>query len=104
MSFNVVYSAESRQDLRDIYQYIAYELLEPETAAGQAERIMKAVKSLDEMPMRHRRYEEEPWYSQGIRFLPVDNYIVFYQPDESTNTVNIVRIMYSGRDVKNQIS
>lgn len=33
-----VYSAdaiEARQDLRDIYEYIAYELLVPETAAGQ---------------------------------------------------------------------
>ena len=29
------YSAEARQDLRDIYEYIAYELLVPETAAGQ---------------------------------------------------------------------
>ena len=33
MIFYVVYSAEARQDLRDIYEYIAYELLVPETAA-----------------------------------------------------------------------
>lgn len=32
MIFNVVYSSEARQDLRDIYEYIAYELLEPDTA------------------------------------------------------------------------
>ena len=31
----LAYSAEARQDLRDIYEYIAYELLVPETAAGQ---------------------------------------------------------------------
>ena len=31
----MAYSAEARQDLRDIYEYIAYELLVPETAAGQ---------------------------------------------------------------------
>lgn len=47
MIFHVAYSAEARQDLRDIYEYIAYELLVPETAAGQTERIMKAVRSLD---------------------------------------------------------
>jgi plasmid stabilization system protein ParE len=34
MIFYVAYSAEARQDLRDIYEY-AYELLVPETAAGQ---------------------------------------------------------------------
>lgn len=104
MIFNVVYSSEARQDLRDIYEYIAYELLEPDTAAGQTNRIMKAARSLEQMPMRHRLYEEEPWHSQGLRFLPVDNYLIFYLPDETNNIVNIIRIMYGGRDVKRQLS
>lgn len=103
MIFNVVYTSEARQDLRDIYEYIAYELLVPDTAAVQTERIMKAARSLEQMPMRHRRYEEEPWHSQGLRFLPVDNYLVFYLPDETNNTVSIIRIMYGGRDVKKQL-
>ena len=104
MIFNVVYSSEARQDLRDIYEYIAYELLEPDTAAGQTNRIMKAARSLEQMPMRHRLYEEEPWHSQGLRFLPVDNYLIFYLPDETNNIVNIICIMYGGRDVKRQLS
>ena len=104
MIFNVVYSSEARQDLRDIYEYIAYELLEPDTAAGQTNRIMKAARSLEQMPMRHRLYEEEPWHSQGLRFFPVDNYLIFYLPDETNNIVNIIRIMYGGRDVKRQLS
>nr|WP_177295974.1 type II toxin-antitoxin system RelE/ParE family toxin [uncultured Blautia sp.] len=104
MIFNVVYSSEARQDLRDIYEYIAYELLEPDTAAGQTNRIMKAARSLEQMPMRHRLYEEDPWHSQGLRFLPVDNYLIFYLPDETNNIVNIIRIMYGGRDVKRQLS
>ena len=78
MIFNVVYTSEARQDLRDIYEYIAYELLVPEIAYGQVDRIMKAARSLEQMPMRYRLYEEEPWHSQGLRFLPVDNYLIFY--------------------------
>ena len=104
MIFNVVYSSEARQDLRDIYEYIAYELLVPEIAAGQVDRIMKAARSLEQMPMRYTRYEEEPWHSQGLRFLPVDNYLIFYLPDETNNIVNIIRIMYGGRDVKKQLN
>ena len=104
MIFHVAYSAEARQDLRDIYEYIAYELLVPETAAGQTERIMKAIRSLEQMPMRHRLYEEEPWHSQGLRVLPVDNYLVFYLPDETSPTVNIIRIMYGGRDIDKQLN
>ena len=104
MIFYVAYSAEARQDLRNIYEYIAYELLVPEIAASQVDRIMKAARSLEQMPMRYTCYEEEPWHSQGLRFLPLDNYVIFYLPDETTSVVNIIRIMYGGRDVKRQLS
>ena len=104
MIFHVIYSAEARRDLRDIYEYIAYELLVPETAAGQTGRIMKAVRSLEQMPLRHRLYEEEPWHSQGLRVLPVDNYLVFYLPDETNAIVSIIRIMYGGRDIDKQLN
>ena len=104
MIFDVSYSAEARQDLRDIYEYIAYELLVPETAARQAERIMKAARSLEQIPMRYRLYEGEPWHSQGLRVLPVDNYLVFYLPDETNATVSIIRIMYGGRDSDKQLN
>ena len=104
MIFYVAYSAEARQDLRDISEYIVYELLVSETAAGQTERIRKAIRSLEQRPMRHRLYEEEPWHSQGLRVLQVDNYLVFYLPDENSATVNIIRIMYGGRDIDKQLN
>lgn len=103
MRWNVVYSAQARSDLRNIYEYIAYDLLVPETAAGQTRRIMKEIRALDEMPMRHPLYKDEPWNSQGVRYVPVDNYLVFYLPVEPKNTVNIIRIMYGGRDICNQL-
>ena len=104
MTYHVNYSAESKQDLRDIYSYIAFELLEPDTAAGQTQRIMDAVLSLNNMPMRHTLYEYEPWHSLGLRYLPVDNYVIYYLPDKSTYSVDIIRIMYGGRDAKNQLN
>ncbi len=64
MSWKIEYTAQARKDLRDIYEYIALELLVPENAAGQTRRIMQI---------------------------------------ESKNTVNIVRIMYGGRDVHRQL-
>ena len=35
MSWEIVYTAQARQDLHDIYEYVALELLAPETATGQ---------------------------------------------------------------------
>ena len=68
MSWNIVYTAGARRDLRDIYEYIAFDLLMPETASRQTWRIMKKIRTLDEMPMRFELYGEEPWCSRG-RFV-----------------------------------
>lgn len=36
--------------------------------------------------------------------MPVDNYVVFYIPDEDTKTVTVVCVMYNGRDVDTQLN
>lgn len=103
MKWTVVYSDHARRDLRGIYEYIALRLCVPDTAENQTERIMKEIRSLREMPLRYRVYEEEPWHSQGLRILPVDNYLVFYLPDEESHTVSVIRIMYGGRDISRRL-
>lgn len=46
MTFRVIYSSDSLDDLRAIYSYIAYEKLAPENAEGQVNRIRKAIRGL----------------------------------------------------------
>lgn len=103
MNWKVIYSEEARHDLRAIYEYIAYELKVPDIATGQVQRIMSMIFYLKDMPMRYPLYEEEPWNKRGIRSVPVDNYIIFYLPEEESHAVNILRIMYSGRDISKQL-
>ena len=55
------------------------------------------------MAKRFRIYDREPWYSRGLRVMPVDHYVVFYIPDEATATVNVLRAMYSGQDVDRKL-
>ena len=52
-SYEVGYSVDALDDLREIYSYIANELLVPETATAQLSRIRKEVRSLDFMPVRY---------------------------------------------------
>lgn len=99
----VVYSFTARQDLRDIYEYIAYTLLSPEAAGSTADRIMEAARSLGSLPERNPLYREEPWHSQGVRFVPVKNYLVFYTVNAAEDVVSVVRIMYGGRDISRQL-
>ena len=92
MKYKVMYTAGAKKDLRNIFRYISEELLDPENAAGQTERIMTAIRKLDTMPNRNRFYDEEPWHSRGLRFFPVGNYLVFYKTDDETIDFSNVKI------------
>ena len=104
MKYRVFYTESAKQDLKDIFRYISCDLVEPEIAAKLTQRIMKEIRFLDEMPLRYRLYDEEPWRSRGLRSFPVSNYLVFYIADERAVTVKVVRIMYGGRDIRRQLS
>lgn len=66
MKYKVMYTAGAKKDLRNIFRYISEELLAPENAAGQTERIMTAIRKLDTMPNRNQLYDEETWHSRGL--------------------------------------
>jgi len=36
--------------------------------------------------------------------MPVDNYFVFYIPDQARKMVNLVRVIYGGRDADAQLN
>ena len=99
----IVYTFKARQDLKDIYEYIAHTLLAPDAAKNTTNKIIEIIRSLETMPERNPLYKDEPWHSQGLRFVPVNNYLVFYMVNTSTDTVSIVRIMYGARDIAKQL-
>ena len=103
MTYKIIYSPESLDDLRAIYSYIAFEKLAPQNAEGQVNRIRKSIRSLDLFTERHTTVEWEPWASMGMRFLPIDNFIVHYLVDNNEEKVSIVRIFFTGRDVEHII-
>ena len=103
MIYTVQISSRAETDLREIYGYIAYELLSPPTATRQLQRLEEEILSLDQMPNRYPAYLEEPWHSRGLRVMSVDNYLVFYIPDTAAQTVSVIRVMYGGRDIGSQL-
>ena len=103
MRYKIILTKQADSDLRSIYEYIAFTLLEPETSARQLERIEKGILSLEEMPERFRVFEKEPWYCRGLRQMPVDNFSVFYIPNSEDETVTVIRVMYGRRDIDKQL-
>lgn len=104
MNWEVKFTDHARHDLRDIFEYISYDLQEPRVAVELVREITKEILSLEQLPMRYQLYDEEPWQGQGLRCFPVKNYLVFYLPDKSRSTVYAVRVIYGGRDICRQLS
>ena len=104
MIYEIEVSEQADSDLRGIFEYLAFELQALENASGQLERLEEQILSLDTIPERYRKYEKEPWKTRGLRVLPVDNYVILYIPDSDKKVVTILRVMYAGRDIDNQLN
>lgn len=102
--FDVCYSPQALEDLKDIYAYIAYTLQSPDIAQNQVNRIRKQIRSLDSLPERFPIVEWEPWNKMRMHKVPVDNYIVFYLVDSDSFIVTIIRIFYQKRDISTMIN
>ena len=96
--FKVEFSELAIESLRKLQRYIARKLFNPDAAKRQADRIMSACASLSVFPKMHRiRKIDSKGY--GLRFFPVDNYIVIYSVDEFVRTVTIMNVIYSRRNL-----
>ena len=100
MRYTVNLSPEAVKDIDGIFQYIAIALGEKEIAVNMINLIEKKILSLDEMPGRHKIFDNEPWKSRGVHIMPVKKYLVFYVVDESNNSVNVFRVIYGSRDIE----
>ena len=96
--YDVSITDQAVKDMQMIYDYIAEDLLSPDYAAKQIIRLEKAIDSLTML------YEDDYWKMRNLRIYPVDNYCIFYIPNLVDLTVTVIRIIYSGRDVKKQLN
>jgi len=102
--WNVQLSEPAENDLDDIYRHIAETLQEPLVAWRLIERIRKVLFSLDEMPERGSFFPQEPWRSKGLRRLYADNYCILYEINKVTDTVDVIAILYSKRNIEEVLS
>lgn len=97
MSYSIIYSPEAQDDINKIYEYIAYTLCVPDTAFQLATKIMDPTETLINYPERHPVFSLSPWKEKEIRYITIDNYILFYKIEKSK--VYIIRIIYAARDL-----
>lgn len=95
--YNVNVTPHAEKMLSQIFEYIAFELLEPVYAANQVKRLQDGILSLDIFPTRCRVFSNKLYPGHECRRLLVDNFSIFYFIDE--DQVVITDILYSRSDI-----
>lgn len=103
-SYNIVIAEAAQRDLFDIFDYIAFELREPESANRLLLKIKLKAKSLEEFPERNNIISEPKYEAQKIRWCLVENYVIFYQVSQMQNQVFILRILFKKRNWEHLLS
>lgn len=85
-------------DMLDIFDYIAFELREPDSASRLLSKIRSKVKSLEKYPDRNKMISEPKYEKQNIRWCPVENYVIFYKVSKEQSQVYIIRVLYKKRN------
>lgn len=99
MSYVVEMTDQARTDLRGIYEYIAFALQSKINADRQLERIEREILSLSDMPERYKILDLGFESAKTVRMVSVDRYCVIYHMAKERGSVQILRILYGGRDI-----
>ena len=99
MKYVVEMTEQAGKDLRGIYEYIAFVLKSKISASRQPERIEREILSLSEMPERYKVLDLGFDSERTIRIVTVDKYCVLYHVEKENGSVQILRILYGGRDI-----
>ena len=96
--YEVIILPEAQDDIRSIVFYIASELHAVSAALDLEGKFRQSIQSLCEMPDRFQTVDEEPWHSVNVRRMVVDNYYVYYWVLKSEPKVEVLTVVYIGRD------
>ena len=97
--YKILITRNAYKQLRKIRAYIENELCAPQAAKDVISALRKAVFSLELMPARHPYTDMGNWANEGVRKLPVKNFIIFYNIDEQKRDVNILAVLSERRDL-----
>lgn len=76
MTYKIKLTDNALRQLRETVGYISKVLHEPHIARHWSDRIKKEILTLDRMPLRYPLVDEEPWRTEGIHKMTVENFII----------------------------
>ena len=105
--YDVIIRPIAKASMNNIADYIADYIMAvlkaPEAADDTVRTIRKAILSLDFMPQRYAVLPEDFLEKEGVRRMQVRNYFVYFTVNEENKLVNILDVMYVGRDQRERL-
>lgn len=96
--YTIEVTRSAEKDIIKTLDYITYVLMNPDAAGDLLDKTGKTIESLQAYPERFPLVDDAVLRGLGIRFIVVNNYLVFYMIDEEKHCVNVIRFIYNKRD------
>ena len=100
MEYKVRVSEPAKLDIRNTINYIGKILKNPTAADHLLTKVEFGIASLSVMPQRCALADDPALALHEIRYLIIEKYFAFYQIDETTHMVHILRFLYEKSDWK----
>ncbi|MGN0342371.1 MAG: type II toxin-antitoxin system RelE/ParE family toxin [Roseburia sp.] len=96
--YEVKITTQAQEQMEEIVDYISHELFAPDAANNLLDKMEKSIYALSEFPEHYQLIEEEPWRTEGIRKIVVNNFLIYYWVDKVNRKVQITAVIYEKRD------
>ena len=81
-----------------IVHYISNDLMAPDATDNLLDKMKAEITKLSSFPKKHALIDEEPWRTEGVRKIVVNNFLIYYWVDDENNRVQVTAVIYSRRD------
>ena len=98
MNYTVELSNTAEQDINESVRYVTLQLKNPTAGRRLLGNTINCVDSLESFPARFPVIDDPILVLHQIHFVPVQNYLLFYQIHEPSHTVMVLRFLYGKSD------
>ena len=102
-NYSAKISEEAKEDIAKALDYIAIELCAPMAALNLNAKITEEIKLLKAFPFSGTLVDNEEGTSVAVRWVRVENYMIFYTVNEAEESVYILRILYGSSNYQNML-
>jgi len=98
MIYTVLITKTAERDLSRAADHIEFVLKNPSAADTLLNEAERTAAALAQMPERWPAVDDKLLSAQGIRWVRVKNYLMFYTVSQAEKTVTILRFLYGRSD------